>query len=146
VSSYVKQITDSIEAKIISLIPAFSKSPYVWSVGNNNTKTSNNIFRVIPDAGQSIEGAMRSLTISQKFTVYLTTNFINKNASDVELQTAIESLYVSLELVTQEAMLRRFAINRIMSVPEFELTAPEIDQDNHTVTIGASYRVLYRME
>ena len=89
---------------------------------------------------------MRSLTVSQKFTVYLTTNFINKNASDVELQTAIESLYVSLELLTQEAMLRRFAINRIMSVPEFELTAPEIDQDNHTVTIGASYRVLYRME
>ena len=144
--SYVKQITDAVEAKIIFLLPTFTKSPYVWSIGNNNSKTNQKVFRVIADAGTSIDGAMRSITMDQKFTVYLSTSYINKNSNDTGLQDAIESLYASLEVITTEAMLRKFNINRVMSVSGLELSAPEIDHDNHIVSIGATYTMLYRME
>jgi hypothetical protein len=146
VSSYVKQITNSLEARILTLVPTFKKSPYVWSVEKNNAKTSNKIFRVIPDAAQSVDGTLRTLTISQKFTVFLTTNFANKNISDQSQQDETESLYAAIEILNLDAMKRHFAISRIMSVSGIEMTAPEIDQDNDTVTIGASYNVLYRME
>lgn len=135
-----------MEARLLVIIPTFTKAPYVWSVNNNNSKTSKNIFRVIPDAAQSVDGTLRTVTISQKFTVFLTTNFANKNTSDVVLQNEIENIYTALQVVTLDAMQRHFAINRLMSVPSMEMTAPEIDHDNDTITIGASYSVLYRME
>jgi hypothetical protein len=115
-------------------------------VASNNSKTSSKIFRVIPDSGNSVDGTLRTITIAQKFSVYLTTNYINKNTNDSELVSAIELLYSSLELVSQEAMQRKFAIARVMTVEGFELTSPDIDIDNHTVSIGATYTILYRME
>ncbi len=145
-SSYVKQIGDAIEARLLTIIPSFSKSPYVWEVSNTNTKTSANIFRVIPDAANSIDGTLRTLTMNQKFTVFLTTSFANKNSSDIVLQAKIESLYAAIETVSLDAMQRHFAISRIMSVAGVEMTAADIDRDNDTVTIGAAYSVLYRME
>lgn len=145
-SSYVKQITDSIEAKLAILLTSYSKAAFVWDLASNNAKTSKNAFRVIPGEASSVEGSMRTITLSQKFTVYLTTNFINKESNDLVQQAAIEELYNSLEIVTNEAMQRRFAIARIMSVSGVEMTAPEIDQENNTVTIGAAYSVFYRME
>lgn len=145
-SSNVKLIADAIGAKTATLAPAYTKAPYVWDVELNNTKTSKDIYRVIPGDGNSVEGTFRTITMDQKFTVFLTTNFVNKNGNDLELQGAIERGYAALELITAEAMQRRFAINSILSVSGLELISPEIDKDNHTVTIGASYSVLYRME
>lgn len=145
-SSYVKQISDAIEAKLAVLLTSFTKAPYVWDLSANNVKTSKNAFRVVPGDASSVEGSLRTITMNQKFTVFLTTNFINKDSCDLVLQAAIESLYESLELVTNEAMQRRFAIARIMNVASVELSAPEIDRENNTVTIGATYSVFYRME
>ena len=145
-SSFVKNITDAIETKLATVIPTFTKSKYVWSVANNNTKTSKNIFRVIPGAASSIEGTLRTITMSQKFTVFLTSTFGNKNSSDEILQDEIEAIYVALDLVTAEAYQRRFGTVRIMSVQAVELTEPEIDNENDNVSIGATYTINYRME
>lgn len=145
-SSYVKKITDAIEAKIISTLPGFSKSRYIWSIENNNTKTNNKVFRVIPESAQSVEGTMRTLTIEQKITVFLTTSFVNRNGEDQALCDAIEELYSSLELITNEAMKKHFDFNRILNVVGVDISAPEIDNNNDIVSIGATYTILYRTE
>lgn len=145
-SSYVKQITDAIELKLGTLLPTFKRSPYVWSIGKTNTKTSTNVFRIIPGTAESVDGTLRTITIKQSFTVYLTSSFVNKNTTDEVLQNTIESLYEALELVTIEAMQRRFNISRIMAAESLELLAPEIDHDSDIVSIGATYKFIYRME
>lgn len=145
-SSFTKQITDAMELKVKDLLPTFTKSPYAWDFSLNNARANKNIFAIIPGQARSTDGTLRTITLEQAFTVKLSTNYINKNGNDLELQAAIEVLYLSLEIVMKEAMQRRFAINRIMNISSVELTEPEIDNQDHTVTIGATFSALYRME
>lgn len=144
--SVVKQITNEIENRLEAIIPGFSKASYIWSIATNNSKTSQMVFRVLPDQGNSTTGTLRTITMSQKFNVLLTTNYTNKNSSDSALQDAIEVLYVAIETVTRDAMARHFSTLKIINVESVELAAPEIDNDNHIVSIGASYTIIYRME
>lgn len=139
------EIATQLEAKIISLFPEFKKSPYKWNFERNNTKTSAKNFRVLPEDGNSIDGTMRTITKSQQFTVSFTTTFVDKNDSDQDLQAEIEKLTDMCEQLQTEATSRKFNIDRIMNVPNFSFSSPEIDYEEKTVSMSTTYTINYRM-
>ena len=142
-ASYIKQITEAIEDRLLSVIPTFIKSIHTFSklTGSPKAKYS---YRVLPGEAESGEGVTRKITYRQKFNIFLDCHY--KADTDVVLQVEVETLYASLELVTSEAIQKRFSSPLIMNVESVALTAPEINHDDKIVTIGASYSVLYRME
>jgi len=143
--SYVEEIVSGIETKIVNILGAsYKKSDFVYFVEKTNTKTSNDIFRVSMGSGKRVEGSLRTTTIQQEFYVQLTKQFTLKGDTDVDLRTKIFEIYDDHEKLYKESLFGNFDVQRVVLISEFDISGPEIDLENSTITIGATYIINYR--
>jgi hypothetical protein len=146
VSNLVKDIRDGLENLIESTCPNFKKSRYIWDFQLNNERTSGDIYAVRPNSGSSTTGTNKTITINQTFEVLLSSKFKNVSDKDSALDLVIMGLYEEHEKLEKVLFQRNINIARVLVVESIDLSSPDIDNDNNSVTITASYVIKYRNE
>lgn len=142
--SVAELIMDQIEVHINTLLPSYDKSPFVYSLELNNRKTSKQVYSIRPGSALNVQSVTRAITLDQVFEVYLSKAYTNVSQNDLSLQEKVLEIMADHETLYKEVFLRRLAGGEVMIVQGVDLLDPEIDFDNHFVSITASYTVKYR--
>ncbi len=144
----VSEILTAMDAKIVATIPTYTKSKFNYFLEKNNRLTSRKIYALRPNTGKSVVGTTLSATFDQDFEVVLSDIYIDKNDSDKDLGERIISLHTDVETLYLELFQKRLNLTsaQVLLVSLVDLSNPEIDTDNSTVSITATFSIKYRSQ
>ena len=94
-SDSIKQIRESIEARIVALPDGFIKLKNKYELDKNNFSNSDKRFGVIAKDGTNAGGLLRNVTIDRNFEITLCNGFKSTNNGD-DAQEIIGDLLESL--------------------------------------------------
>jgi hypothetical protein len=144
----VSDILGALDAEVTSLLPAYKKSKFTYFIEKNNRVTSKKIYTIRPDSGKSAVGTTLSATFDQNFDVILSDIFQDKNDSDKDLADKILALHTDVETLYIQLFQKRLGLTsaQVLLVSLVDISAPEVDVDNSTVSLTATFGVKYRSQ
>ena len=144
----VAEILEAMDAKVSSLLPDYKKSKFNYFIDRNNRVTSKKVYAIRPDTGKTTIGTTLSATFDQNFEVVLSDIYLDKNDTDKDLGDKILALHGDLEVLYLELYQRRLDLPsaKVLVVSLVDLSAPELDTDNSTVSLTATFAVKYRSQ
>lgn len=142
----VQEIVDAIEINIQALLPTYKKASFVYDLGLNNRKQSKKIYAITPQSASNVSGSTLTVTLDQTFDVTLSDTYSPKNDSDISLQDKVLEIHSDIETIYKELFQRRLGLAKVLVVQVVDISSPEVDNDNNTVAITASFSVKYRKE
>jgi hypothetical protein len=142
----VQEIVDAIEINIQSLLPTYKKASFVYDLSLNNRKQSKKIYAITPQSASNVSGSTLTVTLDHSFDVTLSDAYSPKNDSDINLQDKILEIHNDIESLYKELFQRRLGLAKVLVVQVVDISSPEIDNDNNTVAITASFSIKYRKE
>jgi hypothetical protein len=142
VSSVVYEVITLIENAVTVSVPLLVKSRNYYDFNKNDGARNAYIYAVRPASASSVSGVIRSATIEQEFEVELSKEFVDTGSTDQSIRDAIEAIYLDNELILKEITLRRSG--NILKVGEPSYSAPEINQNQKSVSITFTYPITYR--
>lgn len=143
-SNIVLDIRDSLKTQIEAELPNFKLSKFAWDFERNNDRNNDNIYAVRPQSASNVRGTNQTITLNHDYDIYLSSRYKSKGDNDIDLDEVIMSLYEQHEKLEKMLFRRKLNIQRVLVVESVTLTAPQIDYDNHTVSIVATYTIKYR--
>jgi hypothetical protein len=144
--STVEEIKNAIEAYVASLAPTYQKSQYIWDSSLNSDSKTKAYYAVRPGASSFVNGTCRTITLDQDFTLEIGDNYRNKKDDDWDADGKIYDIYQIHETIYKAVMMDNFGIPRVLVVSDFSLNDPQVDKENKSVKIEATFTVKYRME
>jgi hypothetical protein len=142
----VQEIVDAIEINIQSLLPTYKKASFVYDLSLNNRKQSKKIYAITPQSASNVSGSTLAITLDHSFDVTLSDAYSPKNDSDINLQDKILEIHNDIESLYKELFQRRLGLAKVLVVQVVDISSPEIDNDNNTVALTASFSIKYRKE
>jgi hypothetical protein len=142
----VQEIVDAIEINIQALLPTYKKASFVYDLSLNNRKQSKKVYAITPQSASNVSGSTLTVTLDQTFDVTLSDTYSPKNDSDINLQDKVLEIHSDIETVYKELFQRRLGLAKVLVVQVVDISSPEIDNDNNTVSLTASFSVKYRKE
>lgn len=144
--STVEQIKNAIEAYISAFATNYQKSQYVWDPTLNSDSKTKAYYAIRPRAGSFASGTCRTVTVDQDFTLEIGDSYRNKKDDDSDADGKIYDIYQIHETIYKAVMMDNFAVPRVLVVSDFTLDDPQVDKENKSVKIEATFTVKYRME
>jgi hypothetical protein len=144
----VQDILTALEAKVASLLPTYKKSPFNYELEKNNRKGAKKIYAIRVEAGASSTGVLQSVTIDQNFEVILSDIYQPKNDNDKDLESKILSIHTDIETIYKDVYQKRLDLTsaKVLLVEVVDLSKPEIDLDNSSISIIATFKIRYRTQ
>ena len=144
--STVEDIKIAIENYVTAIAPTYQKSQYVWDSSLNSDSKTKAYYAVRPRAGDFIAGTCRTVTLEQDFTLEIGDVYRNKKDNDADADEKIYDIYLIHETIYRAVMMDNFGVPRVLVVSSFTLSEPEINKENKSVKIEATFTIKYRME
>jgi hypothetical protein len=144
--STVEDIKIAIENYVTAIAPTYQKSQYVWDSSLNSDSKTKAYYAVRPGAGDFIAGTCRTVTLEQDFTLEIGDVYRNKKDNDADADEKIYDIYLIHETIYRAVMMDNFGVPRVLVVSSFTLSEPEVDKENKSVKIEATFTIKYRME
>jgi len=143
----VDAVVTGLYVEAEAVIPEYKKAPHVWLREKNTDKKP--LIAVRPGSGASTSGTNRAVTIDQSFEVELTRTWkpqAGLKGSDLDAQ--ILQMQEDQEKVWRRIFQRRFNAEPsvVLVVSAFDISSPEVDNENNTVSLLVTYQVVYRSE
>jgi hypothetical protein len=142
VSSVVAEVITLIETAVGASVPLLVASRNYYNLEKNDGVKNAYIYAVRPGSASSVAGVIRSATLEQEFEIEIAREFIEKATTDLAIREAVEQIYLDNELILKEITLRRSG--NILKVGEPSYSAPEINQNQKSVSIIFTYPITYR--
>ena len=144
----VADILNALDLQVINTLPTYKKSKFNYFLEKNNRVTSKKIYAIRPDTGKSTVGTTLSATFDQNFEVILSDIYLDKNDSDLDLSNKILTLHGDVELLYLELYLKRLNLSsaQVLVVQLVDISSPDLDIDNSTVSITATFSIKYRSQ
>jgi hypothetical protein len=145
--SVASEILAALETKVADLFPTFKKAKFSYEIEKNNRKNSTKIFAVKPLGGNSTSGMTLSATFSQDFAVVLSDIYNPKNDTDSQITTVILDLQDKIQDLNKDILQKRLDLTsaKVLLVQLVGISEPEIDLENNSVTITATFTINYRV-
>ena len=142
----VSEIKAAIESKV-SEVTGFTQAPFRYDFAKNNKNKAKDIYAVRIGESNTVSGTNQTITQDRTFEVYLSTRFGQNGSSDIQIDEAIIALIDKHELISVQLFRRELQITsaRLLVVDAIDISAPEIDNDNDTVSILATYSMKFRL-
>lgn len=142
----VQDILVALETKVSSLLPSYKKSKFTYSIESNNRISAKKIYAIRTSSGSSVTGVTLSATFDQGFEVILSDIYQPKNDNDIDLVDKITQLHTDIETLYRDLYQRRLDLTsaQVLLVQLVDISVPEIDNDNDSVNITATFTVKYR--
>jgi hypothetical protein len=142
----VSEILTAIDSKVSSILPNYKKAKFNYILEANNRVGSKKIYAIRPSSGRSVIGVTMTATFDHDFEVILSDIYQVKNDSDADLGDRITQLHSDLELLYRDLYQKRLNLTsaQVLLVQLVDLSVPEIDNDNDSVSITATFTVKYR--
>lgn len=142
----VQDILVALETKVSSLLPTYKKSKFTYSIESNNRISAKKIYAIRTSSGSSVTGVTLSATFDQGFEVILSDIYQPKNDNDIDLVDKITQLHTDVETLYRDLYQRRLDLTsaQVLLVQLVDISVPEIDNDNDSVNITATFTVKYR--
>lgn len=144
--STVEQIKNAIEAYVSNLAPTYQKSQYVWDPTLNSDSKTKAYYAIRPGTGSFTAGTCRTITLDQDFTLEIGDSYRNRKDDDTDADGKIYDIYQIHETIYKAVMMDNFGVPRVLVVSSFSLGDPQVDKENKSVKIEATFTVKYRME
>lgn len=144
--STVEQIKNAIEAYVGTLAPTYQKSQYIWDTSLNSDSKTKAYYAIRPRAGTFTSGTSRTVTLDQDFTIEIGDYYRSKKDDDSDADEKIYDIYKIHETIYKAVMMDNFNVPRVLVVSSFSLSDPEVDKENKSVKIEATFTIKYRME
>lgn len=143
----VEDIQKAIEASINTLLPLYKMAKFSYEFDKNNRKSSTKIYAVRPLSGSTISGSTLAASFSHEFEVLFSDVFTPKNDSDSEIREKIFQLNESIQILYKEIYQKRLGLasTKVLLVSLVGISGPEIDQENNSVTVTATFTINYRV-
>lgn len=144
----VEDILNALESKINSLLPTYKKSHFSYELEKNNRKSAKKIYAIRVIGGISTNGVLQSITVDQGFEVILSDIFQPKNDNDKDMESKILSINGDIEILYKDIYQKRLDLTsaKVLLVEIVEISKPEIDTDNCSVSINATFKIRYRTQ
>ena len=143
----VATIVEGIYSEIEATIPVYARAKFVWELDKNTDRKP--MCAVRPGAGRNVEGANRAITVDQDFEAVLIRPYKPVGGvSDNDLDAQILQLQGDQEALWRVVFQRRFGASPavVLLVSIVDIAAPEIDNDNNTVSVAVTFTVKYRTQ
>lgn len=145
-SATVYDIKIAIENYVTAIAPTYQKSQYVWDSSLNSDSKTKAYYAVRPGSGTFIAGTCRTVTLEQDFTLEIGDVYRNKKDNDADADEKIYDIYLIHETIYKAVMMDNFNVPRVLVVSNFTLDDPQVDKENKSVKIEATFTIKYRME
>lgn len=144
--STVEDIKIALENYVSTIAPTYQKSQYVWDSSLNSDSKTKAYYAVRPRAGTFIAGTCRTVTLEQDFTLEIGDVYRNRKDNDADADEKIYDIYLIHETIYKAVMMDNFNVPRVLVVSNFTLDDPQVDKENKSVKIEATFTIKYRME
>lgn len=143
----VNAVVTGLYAEVEAVIPEYKKAAHVWIREKNTDKKPT--IAVRPGSGASTAGTNRAVTIDQSFELELTRTWKPQaGLKGTDLDAQILQMQEDHEKVWKKIFQRRFNADPsvVLVVSAFDISSPEVDNENNTVSLLVTYQVVYRSE
>lgn len=143
-TSIVGEVLEYIESSVQTALPGIQKSRHYFNFSKNDSVKNNYIFAVRPGNANSVNGTLRSVTMSQDFEIEISRDYIENSSDDLPVRRAIDAIYADNEKILKEISLRKTTVVSILAVKEPSYSTPVINENTKSVSITFTYPVTYR--
>ena len=142
----VQDILTALDTKVSSLLPTYKKAKFTFDLAQNNRVSAKKIYGIRVDSGKSVTGITMSATFDQDFQVILSDIYQPKNDTDNNIADIINQLHSDTEIIYRDLYQKRLDLTsaQVLLVQLVDLSPPEIDTDNNSVSLIATFTVKYR--
>jgi hypothetical protein len=142
----VSDIIDAIESQINSILPEYKKAAFVYDLGLNNRKQAKKVYAIKPGSASNVTGSTMTITLDHDFDVTLSDIYNPKNDSDSSLQDKVLEMHEDIEELYKVLFQRKLGLVKVLVVQVVDISEPDIDNDNNTVSLTVTFSIKYRKE
>lgn len=147
-STTVKDIVDAFESDISTNVlgSEWSELLYKFDIEQNNFRSNDQRYAVIPGFGQSFSGILKNYTVAHDFQCILVRSFINRDG-DAALRTALYDIYDKFDDIYKRLLSYKLGIpSVVLHVESFTIEEPEILDENNVVAVRSTFTIQYRKQ
>ncbi len=144
VSSITGTILTFIETSVEAALPSIAKSKHYYDLNKNDAVKNGYVYSVTPGSGSNVPGTLRHVTIEQDFEITISRDYIENTSNDINLRTAVDSIYQDNETIIREIALRKTTVANVLRVAEPSFTAPIVNENQKSVSVTFTYPITYR--
>lgn len=141
--SDISSILTSLEAQVSSTLgSSWSELDYIYDLEQNHFKNNDRKYGVGADAGASVSGTNKAVTVDFGFFVVLTRNFINRSSDENE-RTILSDIYDQFNELNKNIFQKKLNNANILLVQDLSFTAPE-KIGEATLAVRVDFTIKYR--
>ena len=144
-STLVTDIITFLEAQIAIAVPTYSKLNYVYDPEKEDNRGASLTYGVTPGGFSQNNLNLQSYAVDQTFNITLVNKFKStKLSSDSNLQSLIIDMQDKCHDIFKQIKQAAPGSTQIRHIYEVNLEEPEINNDNHIVSMRMSFTVKYQ--
>ena len=141
----VKQITESFESEVATILPAYAELDFKWDFEKNNYYNNKQRFGVIAQGAFNSPTITKAVTLQQTFNLILTTEFLNQDDTDQSQSDGVFELWDALNEVSAIVVANKLGLpNQVFNTELSTIDEPVFAEDGGVVILVASFLVTYR--
>jgi hypothetical protein len=142
-ANLVEQITNAIEAKIVTLVTNSVKLSHTIEIDKNNFQRNKNRHGVRPLSAANPININGCVVLEQPFQVILTEGYINRGGNDSKQETARDLLYNRIDTVMKDLLQSKIGLSFVVNVGFISLNSPEYLEEDSIAILRGDFTLLY---